>query len=90
MTNTIYENDPNYENFVAFEREREELIKDYDGQFIAYHDGKRIALGEDKEKIYQTARKIIPKGLVLLIQIGEERPNLRLRTTNPYRISDSS
>lgn len=84
------ENDPNYGNIVAFQRERDELIRDYNGQFVAYCEGKRIAIGENREEVYAEARRKAPEGIVLLQEITDEAfPNFKLRTTDYKRISET-
>ena len=81
------ETDPNYENSVAFEREREELVRDHGGQYVAYNDGKRLGIDKDEEHVYQEARKMVPRGIILVQEITLDYPP-SVRGPRRLRVTD--
>jgi len=75
-------NDPNNQNFIAFRKERQSLLRTNSGEYVAYHQGIRLELGSDRNAVYQKARERIPVGLILIGHIipDEEDLSEQLRT----------
>lgn len=72
--------DPNRDNYSAFENERKELLRDYRGQYAAYHNGTRLCVDPSEEVAYQEARSQVPIGAILAQHIipKNEEPVFRL------------
>lgn len=75
-------NDPNAINYRAFDRERPDLLAMYPGGFAAYHNGARVAVGNDRNAVYREARDKIGLGLIMVQPVvrKEDEPVIRLRS----------
>jgi CheY-like chemotaxis protein len=73
---------PNAENVNAFRNDRDRLLSTYPGQFVAYHGGKLIAVGADRNSVYSAARQKIGPGLIMVQAVvpASEEPSVRWRT----------
>ena len=84
--------DINQTNFDEYEKERDELLKKYPGQYVAYSGGKRILIGVDENIIYHESRKIVPKGAIVIMKIipkdQEDQRPFELRTPSFGRLED--
>jgi DNA-binding NtrC family response regulator len=45
------EGSPEDSNYEAYIQEKEELLKEFEGQYVAYLDGKRVAADRDKDRL---------------------------------------
>lgn len=73
----------NSQNYIAYKRERENLLSRHPGWYVAYHDGKQVALGPDRDEVYRKARTKIVRGLVMVQRIDHPGEELRIRLRRP-------
>lgn len=73
---------PNATNCLAFDRERDELLEKYAGQYVAYADGFRLAIAPEENAAYAKARSQAAEAIIMVEQIvpASHKPTVRLRS----------
>tara|TARA_Y100000034_G_C6679063_1_gene298436 strand:+ start:100 stop:381 length:282 start_codon:yes stop_codon:yes gene_type:complete len=80
-TQIIDPNDPNHSNIKTYLEERDSLLETNRGEYVAYHNGSRVDIGDDRDSLYEKVRSQVDSGVILVQQIipEEEETVFRLR-----------
>jgi hypothetical protein len=70
-------------DWAAYERDRESLLEENRGWFVAYNGGIRIALAATRDEAMKTVQAIKPTGMVMLHRVSSAEDEKRVSFSSP-------